>query len=200
MRTDLSSAGHGFREGSTRRSSASPSEEERLVAGCLRREETAWATMFRLYHPQLVSIIRALIHHGEDATEQAEEIAAVVWSSLYIDAQGRLKRYDARTDRLLFHLARLARREIWKGRRSARNRYYRECKVARLEATADNIGLSLDIEDFLATLTPSEREFFLSDLLRQSTHTVRSGVSLTNEWKLRSRVLKKFRMYFLQDN
>jgi hypothetical protein len=40
----------------------------------------------------------------------------------------------------------------------------------------------------------------MSDLMKQSKLTVRSEVSLANGWQLRSRVLKKFRTYFLQDD
>jgi hypothetical protein len=179
-------------------SSLRPYEEEQLVAQCLQGEDTAWETMFHLYHPQLVSVIQALMH-GNGAMEQAEEIAAVVWSSLCSEVDSRLGRYDARTGRLLVYLARMARREIWKGRRAQRNRYFRECKAARMEATVDDTGRRLDLQEFLATLTRREREFFLTDLLRQSAHTVQSGVSSANAWKLRSRVLKKFRRYFLDN-
>ena len=74
------------------RPSFSPYEEERLVARCLRGEDTAWEMMFHLYHPQLVSIITAMMH-GEGAMEQAEEIAAAVWSSLCSEAFTRLRQY-----------------------------------------------------------------------------------------------------------
>ncbi len=181
------------------RPSLALSEEERLVARCLRGEDAAWETMFHLYHPQLVSIIQALMH-GEGATEQAEEIAAAVWSSLCSEAYTRLRQYDPRAGRLLGYLASMARREIQRGRRSQRTRHFRECMAARKEATSDEIGRGLVIQEFLATLTRREREFCLSDLLKQSKPTVRSAVSLTNGWQLRSRVLKKFRTYFLQDN
>jgi len=181
------------------RSSQPSSEEERLIARCLRGEDTAWETMFHLYHPQLVSIIKALLH-GEGALEQAEEIAAAVWSSLCCEAYTRLRQYDPRAGRLLGYLASMARREIRSGRRSKRTRYSRECMAARNEATSDETGRWLVMQEFLATLTRREREFCLSDLLKQSKPTVRSGVSLANGWQLRSRVLKKFRTYFLQDN
>jgi len=175
------------------------SEEERLVARCLRGEDTAWETMFHLYHPQLVSIIQALMQ-GEGATEQAEEIAAAVWSSLCSEAYTRLRQYDPRAGRLLGYLASMARREIQRGRRSQRNRHFRECMAARKEATSDEIGRGLIIQEFLATLTRREREFCVSDLLKQSKPTVPSAVSLVNGWQLRSRILKKFRTYFLQDS
>jgi len=171
--------------------------EEGLVAACIEREETAWEMMFQYYHPQLVSIIRSMMS-GKSGKQQAEEIAAEVWSSLCSESAGRLRRYDARAGRLLFYLANMARREISRGRRSERNRHFRECKVARVEATTDDTGRRLNIQDFLATLTPRERDFFLSDLLRQSTHTV-PGVSSANAWQLHSRVLRKFRRYFFQN-
>ena len=179
--------------------SFSPYEEERLVARCLRGEDTAWEMMFHLYHPQLVSIITAMMH-GEGAMEQAEEIAAAVWSSLCSEAFTRLRQYDPRVGRLLGYLASMARREIRRGRRSKRSRYSRESMAARKEATSDEVGGGLVIQEFLATLTRREREFCMSDLMKQSRLTVRSEVSLANEWQLRSRVLKKFRTYFLQDS
>jgi hypothetical protein len=195
---DLSSPGHCSIEGCMHLSSHPRSEEERLVARCLRGEDTAWETMFHVYHPQLVSIIKALMR-GEGAVEQAEEIAAVVWSSLCSEADSRLRQYDARAGRLLVYLASMARREIWTGRRSERNRHLRECMAARKEATWDDTGRGLVIQEFLATLTPREREFFESDLLKQSKVTFRSGASTANGWQLRSRVLKKFRRYLFQD-
>ena len=111
------------------RSSISQYEEGQLIARCLRGEKTAWDTMFECYHPQLVLVIRAMLH-GEGALEQAEEIAAAVWSSLCIGSYARLRRYDPRVGRLIGYLGGLARREIGKGRRSRRTRYSRECLAA----------------------------------------------------------------------
>ena len=103
-------------------SSHCPYEEERLVAQCLRGDVTAWKTMFDLYHPPLVSIIKILMH-GESGVEQAEDIAAAVWSSLCSEAYIRLRRYDPKAGRLLTYLAAMARREIWRERRAKRSRY-----------------------------------------------------------------------------
>ena len=97
-----------------------PSPVRRRTTGrwrCLRGEDTAWQTMFRLYHPQLVSIIKCLMHN-ESGIEQAEEIAAAVWSSLCSEAYTRLRQYDPRAGRLLVYLASMARKEIWRGRRA----------------------------------------------------------------------------------
>jgi hypothetical protein len=174
-------------------------EEERLVSRCLRVDAAAWRSLFQLYHPKLLIIIKFLIGDGS-GTEQAEEIAAAVWSSLCSEGYSRLRRYDPRTGRLLTYLAAMARREIWKERRSERSRYSRECSVARKEAIWEEVGRELALTEFLATLTRREREFFLSELLSQTEPTVRPPISATYGWQLRRRVLKKFRTYFLQEN
>jgi hypothetical protein len=180
-------------------SSHCPYEEERLVERCLRGDVTAWKTMFDVYHPPLVSVIKVLLR-GDRGMEQAEDIAAAVWSSLCSEAYIRLRRYDPQAGRLLTYLAAMARREIWKERRAKRSRYSRECSVARQEATWEEVGRGIALTEFLATLTGREREFCLSELLPQTEPAVRPPISATNGWQLRSRVLKKFRNYFLQKN
>jgi hypothetical protein len=72
--------------------------------------------------------------------------------------------------------------------------------VARKEATRDEVSRGLAINEFLTTLTGREREFCLSELLRQDEYTAPSPVSAANGWQLRCRVLRKFLIYFLQEN
>ena len=170
-------------------------EEERLVARCLREDAAAWQSLFQLYNPKLLIIIKFLMGNGS-GTDQAEEIAAAVWSSLCSERYSLLRRYDPQAGRLLNYLAAMARREIWRERRSKRSRYSRECSVARKEATWEEVGRGLALAEFLATLTGREREFCLSELLSQTETTVRSPISATNRWQLRSRVLKKFQTYY----
>jgi hypothetical protein len=150
--------------------------------------------LFHLYHPRLVSIIKVLMR-GEGAAEQAEEIAAAVWSSLCGEAYGRLREHDERGGPLLVYLAGMARNEIWKRRRSERNRHSRERMAARTEANWDHSERRLVMQEFLATLTPREREFFLSNLLDPSDSGIQSAASTANGWKLRSRILKKLRKH-----
>jgi hypothetical protein len=175
------------------------SEEGLIVARCLRGEYTAWETMFHHYHPRLVSIIKVEMN-CQCSTEQAEEIAASVWCSLCSEAYSRLRRYDPHAGRLLAYLAGLARREIWKKRREEQHRRSRESRAARMEATTDEAGRGLIVQEFLDTLSRREREFCLSDLMKQSRHPGRSDVSSTNRWKLRSRILKKCQTFILEDS
>jgi DNA-directed RNA polymerase specialized sigma24 family protein len=174
-------------------------EEERMVARCLRGDAAAWQTLFQLYHPHLVIIIKSLIRNGSGA-EQAEEIAAAVWSSLCSEEYARLRQYNPRAGRLLGYLAVLARRELWKSRRSERSRHSRECRVARKEAIWEEVGRGLALTEFLATLTSREREFCRSELLSQTEPMVHPSLTATNGWQLRCRVLKKFRTYFLRND
>ena len=129
---------------------------------------------------------------GGDGAEQAEEIAAAVWSSLCSEGYSRLRRFDPKAGRLLGYLAAMARREIWRERRSEQRRHARECSVARKEATRDEVSRGLAFNEFLATLTGREREFCLSELLRQDEYKTPTPLSAANGWQLRCRVLRKF--------
>jgi hypothetical protein len=177
------------------RPSFSPYEEERLVARCLRGEDTAWEMMFHLYHPRLVSIIKAEMN-WQCSTDQAEEIAASIWCSLCSEAYSRLRRYDPHVGRLRTYLKALARREIWKRTREEKNRRSRERRSARSEAVMDETGPAV-IQEFLAILTRQEREFCQTFLMKQSGHSCQSELSPCNCWKLRSRVMKKFQTFVL---
>ncbi len=180
--------------------SGSPAlEEERLVTLCLQGQDSAWETLLKRYHPRLVASIRYLIG-GVNGADQAEEIAATVWFTLCSHGYSPLQRYDSRVGRLLDYLVGMARKEIWRRRRTARTRQARECKVARTEATLDDTSQGLAIQEFLDTLTRREREFCLSHLLSQTKPAGHLPVSSANAWQLRSRVLKKFRAFFLQNS
>ena len=174
-------------------------DDVQLIARCLEGEDAAWEAMFHRYHPRLVSIIGSLIR-GESGEEQAEEIAAAVWYTLCSQAYSRLRHYDQREGRLLGYLVGMARREIQQQRRAERNRHTRECKVARSEATTEEISRYLLMQEFLATLTRREREFCLSDLMNPSRRMAQPRFTPANACQLRHRVLKKFRSFFFREN
>ena len=71
--------------------------------------------------------------------------------------------------------------------------------MARKEASKDDVGFGLAFSEFLATLTVREREFCLSELLRQAERPTALSPSSANVWQLRCRILKKFRIYFPQE-
>jgi DNA-directed RNA polymerase specialized sigma24 family protein len=181
------------------RSGAPALEEERLVTLCLQGQDSAWETLLNRYHPRLVARLRYLIG-GVNGADRAEEIAATVWFTLCSQGYSPLQRYDPRVGRLLDYLVGMARKEIWRRRRTAQTRQARERKVARTEASLDDTSQGLVIQEFLATLTRREREFCVSHLLSQVKPAGQPPVSSTNAWQLRSRVLKKFRAFFLHNS
>src|SRR5262249_21696028 len=67
-------------------------EEECLVTRCLRGDGAAWQTLFELYNPRFVIIIRSLLRGG-NGSEHAEEIAAAVWFSLCREGYRHLRRF-----------------------------------------------------------------------------------------------------------
>jgi len=172
-------------------------EDAELLEGCLRGDDDAWKTLFKNYHPKLVDYISLL--HGR-SKEQAEEVAACVWCALWCGGSDHFHRCHARARGLLNYFKSMARVELWRRRRSEKSRRFRESKAARNESTRDEVGRGLVLQEFLATLTPREHEFCVSILLNQSEFDGRAEVSDCNRWKLRSRVMKKFRSYMLQNN
>jgi hypothetical protein len=172
-------------------------DEAGLLDRCLRGEDDAWKALFRNYHPKLVDYI-SLLHGG--SKEQAEEVAACVWCALWCGGSDHFDRCQARARGLMNYFKSMARVEIWRRRRSERSRRFRESKAARNESTRDEVGRGIVLQEFLATLTPREHEYCMSILLNQSEFGHGSDVSDCNRWKLRSRVMKKFRSYMLQNN
>lgn len=166
-----------------------------VIERCLAGDPIAWEVMFDRFQPHLVAYIRYLMQ-GEGGAEQAEEIAAAVWCSLCGDDYLRLQRYDAEAGSFLRYLGLLARHEIGRWRRSARNRQARENRAARKESTLDETERGLVLQEFLETLTPREREFCVGYLLSELDPTSLRELTTVNGWKLRSRVLKKFRTYW----
>lgn len=174
-----------------------PLDEVEMVASCIQFDECAWELMFRVYHPRLVRSIESMLF-GDDRRQQAEEVAATVWELLCHREISPLQRFDPSAGRLISFLVGLARREIWKARRSALSRHTRECKAARREWTIDENFRGIAMQEFLATLTRREHEYCVTYLLRPADPAYAPALSRNYKSQLRGRVLKKFRLYFEQ--
>jgi len=170
------------------------SRTDQIIMRCLRKDELAWEAMFVRFHHKLLCYIKFLMH-GAGGDEQAEEIAAAVWSSLCGEDYSRLRRYNPESGGFLRYLALLARGEVWRWRRADGNRLSRECRAARRESVACECERGIQMREFLATLTRREREFCLGHLLNETDPISRREISDANEWQLRSRVKKKLIMY-----
>lgn len=175
-------------------------EEQRLVARCMLGDKEAWATMFREYHPGLISYLKLLTRLWGGDGEQAEEVAAAVWCSLYVGTDKALKRYNPEAGSLLRFLKFEARSVFSRWLRSEKRGRLRECKVARKEAFRDDLSYGLVVEEFLATLTRRERELCTSILLSVPEAGRGRPISGTNECVIRGRIKKKLRIYMIQNN
>jgi DNA-directed RNA polymerase specialized sigma24 family protein len=175
-------------------------EEHRLIVGCMLGEEEAWATIFRDYHPRLLSYLQFLTRMWGGDRDQAEEVAFTIWCGLYDGTARFLKKFDPAVGGLLRCLKNEARALLGRRRRSELRGRLRETAVARREATHDDVGYGIVVEEFLATLTRREREFCSSILLTVAGVGPIPPISETNEYVLRCRVLRKLRTYMIQNN
>ncbi len=197
---DVPPAGRGRRRAAGGQPSPSqqPLDEARLVRRCLDGDREAWNTLFEVYQPHLLAIIRSL---SRDAIggEQAEDIASRVWYTLCNDpTYSRLRHFDPRLGRFLTYLTGIARKEIKRGQRAEGNRHLRESLAARNEAIREEKDRRILIQEFLGTLTPREREYCLCELMKEPKRLSHLEFTTTNGYKLHSRVLKKFTAFFAQ--
>jgi hypothetical protein len=167
-----------------------------LVDRCLAGDGEAWDEMYRRFHATLLASIRSQLSPGVGNLELVEEIAARVWYSLVAKGGDLLNHYDPRRgSRLSRYLSILARSEATRFFRGERRRRGRERLASRKHADWGGLCESLsrlDLEEFLATLTRRERDYFELYLLRQPTT---SSLSPANRWQLSRRIRGKLKKH-----
>lgn len=175
--------------------------DRQLVDACLSGETGAWSVLYLQFHDSLVVSIRSFLGRSACDGSLVDEIAARVWYALVRNDFELLARFDVtRGCRLSTFLSVLAKTEARLLLRSERRRRVREQAVSRREAPAKAGGPateSLSEEEFVATLSPAERDFY-EVVLKSSLTEVRSPVSEytpQNTWQLRHRVRKKLEKY-----
>jgi DNA-directed RNA polymerase specialized sigma24 family protein len=179
-------------------------QDRRLVDRCLKGDVTAWSEIYRQFHDRLLSSIRSLLGRQGQDTNLVEEIAARVWYALVKNNHELLAKFDARRGcRLSTFLFVLAKNETRVLFRSERRRRSREQVASRSElegsATGD-LSTTLSDEEFLITLSPAERTFYLDVLVAQPTQREEAQQAYSAEylWQLRHRVRKKLERFILE--
>ncbi|MBI3466180.1 MAG: sigma-70 family RNA polymerase sigma factor [Planctomycetes bacterium] len=169
--------------------------DRQLVDRCLKGDPTAWDTMYHLFHHGLMASVKLLLGPGAWDKNLVEEIVARVWYALVSRDGEVLDRFDpSRGCRLSTYLAQLARSEISRFFRSERRRRNRERTASKSGPNAMENQWESELEEFLETLTPREKEFCANVLLGESPESLAS-FSSTNAWKLQSRIRGKLRGY-----
>lgn len=169
--------------------------DRELIEACLTGQPSAWTRLYDCFHEPLLAAIRGFLRDAATDLSLVDEIAARVWYALVRNDHELLSRFDvARGCRLITFLSVLAKSEARQYFRSERRRRSREEKVSRPEIETDEIDLSsstLTHDEFVASLTPSERQYFSTVLTAPEADDASESYSPGNTWQLRHRVRKK---------
>lgn len=173
--------------------------DRQLIEDCLSGQPAAWTRLYDCFHEPLLAAIRSFLRDAATDLSLIDEIAARVWYALVRNDAELLSRFDvARGCRLITFLSVLAKSEARQYFRSERRRRTREERVSRPEMESEEIDLSastISHDEFLASLSPSERAYFTEVLIAPEGEDAGDDYSLGNTWQLRHRVRKKLNQF-----
>lgn len=173
--------------------------DRKLIDQCLSGEPAAWTSLYQTCHDRLLVAIRAFLRESAADTNLVDEIAARVWYAVVRNDGELLARFDiSRGCRLTTFLSVLAKSEARQYFRAERRRKSREEVASRREGeslSADLLFASATEEEFVGTLTPSERLYYESVLLAPARDNSADRYSRENDWQLRRRVKKKLSQF-----
>jgi DNA-directed RNA polymerase specialized sigma24 family protein len=184
--------------------SAKVVQDRRLVDRCLAGDITAWSALYAQFHDTMLSGIRAFLGRSAQDLNLVEEIAARVWYALVKNDSELLNRFDvSRGCRFSTFLSLVAKNEARILLRSEKRRRKRELMVSRLESEpfpSQESIIWLSDEDFILTLSPAERAFYVDVLMADKTEVNGHPTEYTdqNRWQLRSRIRRKLERYIAE--
>lgn len=187
-----------LRAETARESTAEPSAiaDPNLVRQCVGGDQRAWVELHRRCQPRLLASIRSALGRRAADSNLIEEIAARVWYSLVSGNFRLLERYrpDESSNGLASYVAGIARVEVLRYLRAEHIRRQREADAEagrRRRAEDQESLLSLDMDSFLATLTPRERYFYDHFLAALPEDVEHNSLTQSNRWQLGHRVRRK---------
>jgi DNA-directed RNA polymerase specialized sigma24 family protein len=173
-----------------------------LVERCIQGEVAAWEKLYHQCHAPLCASIRN--HLGRLGTDShlVDEMAARVWYAL-VDHDGKqLTKYNVRRGSVLTFIQWIAKKETANYFRSEQRRLKNEIasltKKNRSENTNRAESLQTLLTEFIASLTPHERDFCFEYLqISPDDNRIRleKNYSPANIWQLTRRIYKKFVSY-----
>lgn len=179
-----------------------------LAQRCVLGEVAAWEQLHKQCNGNLLRIVGLISRMAGGDADLAEEITARVWYALVAGDGERLSRYDpARGARLITYLRAIALDEVRRHFRSERRRRNREFEFSRqrpqhYSTESDQVDVTLN--EFLETLSSSEREFCREYLLDTTDSNGKSGptekkLTRANFWQKTHRVYERFVRFFGND-
>ncbi|MFZ5830725.1 MAG: hypothetical protein ACOY3P_11590 [Planctomycetota bacterium] len=159
---------------------------------CLSGDERAWEGLYHQFHPGLVETIRFLLGGGEAEFQLIDEISARVWYALVQEDSRLLASFDARRNcRFELFLKGLARIEVLRYLRAEKRRNSHELaggmRAIQGRDGSDWQAWSL-LDEFAATLSPSDREFLTKHLIGSDDEEAEDDFSKTSFWQRRHRI------------
>lgn len=188
------------------RNSQNSQTDRNLIDRCLSGDRVAWERLYDQFHAPLLLAIRIFLGRSGSRHDLVDDIAAKVWFTV-IDRQAQmLDRFDSdRGCRLSTFLASIAKNEVLQYFRAERRRNARETQACRGREGADTdsrwnslSGVNAAVTEFLATLTPREREYCEGYLLALRDIPA-DGYSNENRWQLNHRVRSKLAAFLKSD-
>jgi len=180
-----------------------PQIDRELVDRCLAGDKSSWQEIYTCYGPGLRMSIRETLGKSGFQLDLSEEVSARIWHSLLENDNQVLANFDVnRGCRLMTYLSAVAKKETLEFLRTERRRIARDLRYSRAGSQQTSVSfwrLTGEVEEFLATLTPAEREFCKRYLLQLPDQTVRQTYSEANIWQLRHRVRQKLQAFVRQD-
>jgi DNA-directed RNA polymerase specialized sigma24 family protein len=173
-------------------------QDRALVDLCIQGEPAAWSQLYDRLHGNLLASIRAFLGKAGQDIHLVDEVSARVWYSLIRNQFELLAKFDpGRGCRLSTFLSVLGKSEARLLLRSERRRKTRECVASRseIEESDAEYGCVMSDDEFLATLSPRERSFYLDILVATSASPSDDDYSQQNQWQLRHRVRKKLEQF-----
>jgi len=171
-----------------------PRQDQQLVDRCLAGDVAAWEDLYSQCHGPLLSLIKGILSTAADAN-LVDEIAARVWYALVANDGELLTRFDhSRGNRLITFMRAIARDETKRYFRAEIRRREREAIVVReksVVSTSDGITPHFLVEEFLTTLSPSDRSFCLEHVLAAPAQDVIPTASRPPVWQRTRRIYKK---------
>ncbi len=179
--------------------------DKALVQRCLEGEVAAWEELYLKCHETLLGTIRVLLGRPAVDSHLVEEIAARVWFAVVNRDGAGLAKFDPQRGGIHTFLKYVAQDEIHAifAPNAARLKHeLKSMRRDRLTAGDRNESLGSTIAEFIATLTPHERQFCEEYLLLTAAEDgdfSPAAYSSTNVWQLTRRVYKKFMRYLGRD-
>lgn len=171
-----------------------------LVARCLLGDQSAWYELYDVYSPKLGRVVRLALGPKGNDPDLVEDIVARVWSALVADGARLLGRYAPdRSVPLERYLAGIARRYVLRHVRAEaqRRRHDRQGALrmrVQLLPAVPGLDWGVLLNDFAATLNPSELDFLEGYLLSRSKGD-NGGLSAANIRQRRHRLRIKLNQF-----